>query len=523
MSSEDYFKHAVAKGQEASAALALRQGGQSDLGLVGADPDKFGSKAPRNFELYGAPRYWSFDEVAVFLQKTQWKQVEVRAKFRRGPENVWLFRAFPAPTQNQDTAGEFWHFADTEGRCNFTICPQQRSKQKTPCAEWLQGPKRNRHLEVPDPHPPRTTPEINAAMEVAPTQLDASQASVVTGFDNAARSENVRQRSPRRIARNPNQGASSQVADPKDQFLTDLPGWSYHDCEGNGDCAFRSIAKAISFHQNKVLTGDSLAREASKLRVMTAGHLIKNKSTYEMDWKPDPSATKAQCADQDIPFDFSDYCQLASKQKFWCDGLLLSCLVHRIKSTCVVFVWLPDQNVWQRSVFAHKFHNESAVTNQDGIPPITLLLKDQHFWFLQPPDRDTRCPDSWLAKTPPRPREYFKGAGKPSSCLSLPSSGSSKQVKRSTKAVRTRTAGSSGSALSLPASSKQAPNKHGSNRSKCSKVLSLPPSSKAGQDSDRDNKEHSSICSFVRQGARSMSASLSGNRPYSSHHLPCIG
>jgi hypothetical protein len=86
--------------------------------------------------------------------------------------------------------------------------------------------------------------------------------------------------------------------------------------------------------------GKELNEEASKLRVMTVGYLIKQKTTLAAKWKPDPGATAEQCAGEDIPVDFSDYCMLASKQKFWCDRmlLLLDCLTKKIRTVCVLFL-----------------------------------------------------------------------------------------------------------------------------------------------------------------------------------------
>ena len=96
---------------------------------------------------------------------------------------------------------------------------------------------------------------------------------------------------------------------------------------------------AISIFQGKELNEEALAREASKLRVMTVGYLIKQKTTLAAKWKPDPVATTEQCAGEDIPVDFSDYCILASKQKFWCDRmvLLLDCLTKKYElCVCVI-------------------------------------------------------------------------------------------------------------------------------------------------------------------------------------------
>ena len=235
------------------------------------------------------------------------------------------------------------------------------------------------------------------------------------------------------------------------------------DCQGSGDCGFRTCAMAISSFQGKELN-----EEASKLRVMTVGYLIKQKTTLAAKWKPDPGATAEQCAGEDIPVDFSDYCMLASKQKFWCDRmlLLLDCLTKKYElCVCVVFVWNTQEKIWQRNVLAHTLQGDVAKKIEAGIPVLTMMLINNHVWLLQPPDAqtpcpETPCPDAWLLKTPGRPREHLKGAGK-SCILSLPPS----STKRSSQ-VRARSQLGKKATLSLPASSSQG--------HKRPKALSLP-------------------------------------------------
>ena len=144
---------------------------------------------------------------------------------------------------------------------------------------------------------------------------------------------------------------------------------------------------------------------------------------------------------------------LASKQQFWCDGLLLECLTKRLRTACVVFSWNKQDKLWQRSVIAHSFQGDVPKQMEEGIPFVAMMLINNHFWLLQPPTLDTPCPSAWLRKTPDKPRHLLKGAGK-STSLSLPSS-SAKSVSKKiqSEAQKSKAQLRPRSELSLPASS----------------------------------------------------------------------
>ena len=171
---EEYYNSAFAQATQLKLPLALRQGGHNDLGSIGPSDNQAYLKRPRNFELFGAPRYWSHDEVSVFLAKTQWKDAEIKAKHRRGSHFIWLFRAAPVPTQNEDAEGSFWQYADTGGKCVFTVTPQTQGKMKNPPCEWLCGPNRNKFFSTQAGRSEEGSAQT-AGREVSATQLDGSQ------------------------------------------------------------------------------------------------------------------------------------------------------------------------------------------------------------------------------------------------------------------------------------------------------------------------------------------------------------
>ena len=254
---------------------------------------------------------------------------------------------------------------------------------------------------------------------VAATQLDSSQATQASQASNSEsqgghgqQEQRDRVRSPRRGQGQAAASVRAPVLSPKEQFLENHPGWKVNDPKGQGDCGFRSIAQAMTFSQQTTLDEQQLEREACKLRVLSVGHLVKNKHTDQNEWQPDATATVEQCAGQDIPQDFSDYCMVISKKKFWMDGMMIHALMERLGTVIVVFVWNGEDKTWSRTVFARKFQDDVAQISKNGTAPVALLLQNQHFFLLQPEDKDAAMPLAWMKKTPVRAREFYKGAGK---------------------------------------------------------------------------------------------------------------
>ena len=158
--------------------------------------------------------------------------------------------------------------------------------------EWLKPPNKNWNLNFHQldsstqtagsgqSNPRRST----AAGTVPATFLDSTQSQASQESPKAEENGdnwNARGRSPRRHQN----GAGNSLAqpaplDPKDMFLVDYPGWTVEDLKGQGDCGYRTAARAVAYQQNKDLNEEKLAREASKLRVLSIGHLIKNKEIH---------------------------------------------------------------------------------------------------------------------------------------------------------------------------------------------------------------------------------------------------
>lgn len=77
-----YFRAASAEALRRGASLPFRQGGQSDLGLVGVDPKETRSSKRTSRELFGAPTHWHQQAIESFLATEGWKEVAAQTRPR---------------------------------------------------------------------------------------------------------------------------------------------------------------------------------------------------------------------------------------------------------------------------------------------------------------------------------------------------------------------------------------------------------------------------------------------------------
>ena len=75
--SEDYARRVAAEAAKRSVPQAFRQGGGSDLGLVGVQQSEFGGGASKTWVCHMAPRSWTQTDISAFLLSQGWRQVKV--------------------------------------------------------------------------------------------------------------------------------------------------------------------------------------------------------------------------------------------------------------------------------------------------------------------------------------------------------------------------------------------------------------------------------------------------------------
>ena len=243
--------------------------------------------------------------------------------------------------------------------------------------------------------------------------------------ENQDKDENLtdgRVRSPRRAGKGQKTEAKaeSKQIDPDKAFLAQNPGWKFVDNQGSGDCAFRSIAYSLSVAQGKCLAGESLVREASRLRVLAVGQLTKHKDLYEPFWAVDSDETEAERAFLDAPQDFPEYVMAASNQGYYADNLLLSALADRLQTPIIVFAWSGERKSWERSVLAKNWKSEIAQNKGTKMAPVLLMQHNKHYRSLCAIDTSTQVPQAWLHKTEVKPRRFYRGGVKLLVGLRLP-------------------------------------------------------------------------------------------------------
>jgi hypothetical protein len=176
---EAYFRQSLTRAQAAKMPLVLRQGGGSDLGIVGMSQREVSANLVRTWEFHGCPRHWTNQEVSEFLEANNWAQTEVLNKIRRSAQQVWLFKAKAAPAQ-ENRENDFWYYTNQDQTLHLTIAPIRPRARKVVSVEQVPGP-RKRWFDKP------------AVAKVAATQLDD-----LTMDDPATQPSDNKERSPRR-------------------------------------------------------------------------------------------------------------------------------------------------------------------------------------------------------------------------------------------------------------------------------------------------------------------------------------
>ena len=121
LDNESYFRKVLTQGQSQKVPLAIRQGGASDLGLVGVNKGEFLSNRPRLWEFYGTPKHWEAADVVAFLTANGWRDVVVKNKFRRERQFIWLFQALNDVASETDK--DSFHYTDDQGTLHLSIGP----------------------------------------------------------------------------------------------------------------------------------------------------------------------------------------------------------------------------------------------------------------------------------------------------------------------------------------------------------------------------------------------------------------
>ena len=406
-SPEEHFRVALELAESRKLPLCFRQGGGSDLGLLGADPSEF-SPADRVsvWTMHGVPPAFDQDDVLAFLKDQKWKEATIvtRKKGRRKQDGpIWFVRAAPPERR---TSQEPFTYADDD--TFITIALEGSRPKPAPQVTKLKAPRKNwRHSN-----------------EVAPTQLDLPSSPRTGAVKRHVINQELRD------AEGDTEMPTEHPTSAEDRFVKDRPGWSIQDLGGTGDCAFRCVAAGIASAQGKALTSEQVTLEASRLRLLAVGYLNKHHVQFAPLFVVDSEDKPEWWGGESTPQTFEAYTAMLAKRQVWADGMALQALAERLGRPLIVWRWRQSgpqdkHPCWQRCVLA-PWIEEGIAQSAKKADPVVLLLRDNHYKLAT---SSQPCPQAWLYATDPKPSQELRGGGsckegrgcKCSGGLSLPS------------------------------------------------------------------------------------------------------
>ena len=389
----DYFKQRLSEAHKLKQPLVYRKSGTSNLG-VPCDAESYHKSKQIAIIARGVPDHWEAEEIQSFLEQQKWTEVKPINKRRKGRNlSEWLILA---KSPSEQSTLESWHFQDTNTDTHIHLVQAPPKKQFPTWSEQIRGPSRqwqppvNQQAQAEtansmqttqqeangDEHSPSNAspPEakrMRSSGEVPPTQMDVDEST---------------QMQPGAEQRN----SCLPPADP-DEALQQ--GWSEHNLGGTGDCAYRAAAFARHYlrTQSQIST-DEAQKAGASLRAEVVLHSQKYKTRLQANFAPDSEETANQRNNRPAAKTFEDWITNQSDPKTWACALTFQALAER--TGMIITIWKHiSQGHWKRVTFSKKFKNGQAccATNEG---PIVLLLKDQHYTALIPPER-TSIPSAW--------------------------------------------------------------------------------------------------------------------------------
>ena len=134
MTAEVYWNYVKKQSDLKKCPMAIRQGGNSDLGLIGASPQDFPDERAKHWIMKGVPHHWDSEQVTSFLTTQMWSNIEVRNRRKFKGMTEWTFKGRQPP--RKDGSLSFFHYADSEDDTLISIF-QDLGKSK-PVVAWTQ-------------------------------------------------------------------------------------------------------------------------------------------------------------------------------------------------------------------------------------------------------------------------------------------------------------------------------------------------------------------------------------------------
>ena len=422
---EDYFRRV----SEKSGPVRYRTGGSNDLGVDADSKDDASKAIKQHWRLQGAPSHWDDVDLNDFLEKQGWKDIKLHKRSggrRPGSTATWFLQALPPGEDDmeiyEDSNGEFTIMVTTTSAPRRP--PLWSEPLRPPRSQW--GPYNASNADTEEEKPPpgkkprsdnddrgnkgdcSVTAEVSQSM-AAPTQLDSPP-------------ENKRKE-----PESSEPQGSSDVNKPLPQQPSTIDeatqlGWTEFDAGGDGDCFFKAFVHSDARVRKLPTDTKSTEREACKLRVAAVAHMKdpKHYNRFKSFYQKEDVAALYQEVNQPAPKDFDDFLKLCAGKGFWANQLVIQAVSERTGVPIVIwnasskkvdsdFYKLSKeeqqrqgrprtQRVWHRGVVAPRFQDDFAVSkvNYSGV---SLVLRNNHYVCLLPPQHDCELPRMWLRET----------------------------------------------------------------------------------------------------------------------------
>lgn len=423
---DNYFRRASSDAAQHTLGLKYRSGGGSDLGRV-LTATEVTEPRPTTIRVQDVPRHWEPDDIAQFLHTQHWKDAQVltkqKAPAHRG--NRWLFRATPPSTQ---AAQDTWVYEGMDGN-NWIFVSKAPPRLPKVQDSW----------QVPAPKPVWGRNKADASRSsnnaAEPTQIDqedeedeAADAEMTepkeVNHERPVRTtaskeaeQRDRSRSPAKTAKSQEKAAAAQQEQPapkekpkvgnfwidNDILSAQKQGWSRIDKGGTGDCGYRVLCCGID---QRNVAPEEIVRKAGVLRADTLSHIRKHYARYSAAYAPERPGD---------PRTLEEWLEKAKDPSFYIEGMQLQAACERKGVPLVVWHKHANGDNWGRSVFAPKFNQNDRAHIAKNRSPVVMVLENEHYQWLQPPEDLDEFPSRWLQKTLHLSNGAYRGAAESNS------------------------------------------------------------------------------------------------------------
>ena len=365
----DYFaqaQQAIVK-HGGGAYLAYRPGGRANLGVrtsTDAAAPVDGGISPR-WSLTGAPEEWMPEDALQWLVAHGFSKV---TQVGRASSNAWYFRVWP-----DAEAGTAVY---ESGICVCCCCcrPEKWQKHKS-CTCRRSAPQWGSSAAAAVAKL-ASKPTPSSVGEPSPATTDAGGDEIMEGKPELDSS-----------------GANAEKRAYSPEAVTLLPGQAHFEdteCGGNGDCAYLTIAAAMTAFSKstpKFRDLEAKGRLQGYLRCQAANQLRSHPAKYS----------------DACPKGVDDFAKSTSTAGVWANAVSLHALACSLRCQFRVWTWSPQLSKWLLYIVGPPRTKKQKGCSNPAV--IWLRLYNRHYTWLKPKgsdwDLDRLVPKQAVRPTPP--------------------------------------------------------------------------------------------------------------------------